>query len=88
MNKNNTTLYIGMTGNLEGRTFAHKQGLIDGFTQKYRLHKLVYFEEIQYVNDARRRERQLKNWHRDWKLNLIREQNPDFLDLAEDWFGE
>jgi putative endonuclease len=84
-NKNNTTLYIGVTSNLEKRLYEHKNGLIDGFTKKYNCHKLVYFEHAIDVHSAISREKQLKNWHREWKLNLIRESNPDFRDLSLDW---
>ena len=82
-NFNNTVFYIGVTNNLERRTLEHKSGLIKGFAQKYKLKKLVYFEEYPNVEDAIRREKQLKNWHREWKINLIKSVNPDFKDLFE-----
>lgn len=81
-NFNNTTLYIGVTNDLERRIFEHKNELVDGFTKKYKLQKLVYFEECGQVMDAIAREKQLKNWHRDWKINLIRSVNSDFKDLS------
>ena len=87
-NKHNTTFYIGVTNDLERRVFEHRQGLLPGFTKKYRLYKLVYHEETDDVGAAIAREKQLKNWHRDWKLNLIRKENPDFTDLTADWYGE
>lgn len=81
-NFNNTTLYIGVTNNLERRISEHRNELVDGFTKKYKLKKLVYFEECSQVIDAIAREKQLKNWHRDWKVNLIKTVNPDFKDLS------
>ena len=85
-NKKDGTLYIGMTNDLERRIFEHKQKLIDGFTKKYGLNQLIYFERFQYVNDAIKREKQLKNWNRQWKIDLIEIENPDWNDLAKDWF--
>ncbi len=83
-NKKNGTLYIGMTGNLERRMFEHKNKMIDGFTKKYGLDKLVYFEMYQHVNDAITREKRLKSWKRQWKINLIEKDNPKWNDLAFD----
>lgn len=85
-NKKNGTLYIGMTNNLERRVFEHKNKLIDGFTKKYNLNTLVYFETHQYVNDAIIREKRLKTWKRQWKINLIEEDNLSWNDLASDWY--
>ncbi|MBQ4820730.1 GIY-YIG nuclease family protein [Aquimarina sp. MMG016] len=84
-NKKNGTLYIGMTNNLERRVFEHKNKLTEGFTKKYGLDRLVYFEIYQYVNDAIKREKQLKKWKRQWKIDLIEEENKDWNDLAKDW---
>lgn len=81
-NKNNTTLYIGVTNNIVKRLFEHRTGLVEGFTKRYRLKKLVYLEEYNDINEAIAREKQLKNWHREWKLNLIRKVNPEFNDLS------
>lgn len=81
-NFNNTTLYIGITNDLDRRIYEHKNELIDGFTKKYKLKKLVYFEECGQIMDAIEREKQLKNWHRDWKINLIKTVNPGFKDLS------
>lgn len=81
-NKYNTTFYIGVTSNIEKRLWQHRQGQIPGFTQRYSLHKLIYYEEYYTIIDAIAREKQLKNWHRDWKLNLIRSKNPNFDDLS------
>lgn len=87
-NKYNTTLYIGVTNNLERRVFEHRQSLLPGFTKKYKMRKLVHFEETDDVGAAIAREKQLKNWYREWKINLIRQENPDFADLAADWYGD
>ena len=84
-NKKNGTLYIGMTNDLERRMFEHKHKIIEGFTSKYGLEKLVYFEQFQYVNDAIKREKQLKNWNRSWKIELIETYNKDWNDLSSDW---
>jgi len=81
-NKYNTVFYIGITNNIVKRAFEHRMGFIEGFTKRYRLKKLVYVEEFDDVKEAIAREKQLKNWHRDWKLNLIRKINPDFKDLS------
>ena len=79
------TLYIGVTSDALRRMFEHKQGLIDGFTKKYGLNMLVHLETFESISDAIAREKQLKNWHRDWKINLINEHNPDWKDLSLDW---
>jgi putative endonuclease len=81
-NKSNTVLYIGVTNNLERRVFEHKNKMINGFTKKYNLTKLVYFEETSDVRSAIEREKQLKNWHRDWKIKLITNFNPEWKDLS------
>ncbi|MFA6457717.1 MAG: GIY-YIG nuclease family protein [Bacteroidota bacterium] len=78
----NGTLYIGMTNNLQRRVDEHKQGLIPGFTQKYKVHMLVYFEEYTDPRDAIAREKQLKWWKRSWKLELIESFNPLWKDLT------
>lgn len=85
-NKRNGTLYIGMTNNLERRIYEHKNKLIEGFTNKYGLNKLVYMESCQYVQDAILREKRMKKWKRQWKINLIEEDNPHWNDLASDWY--
>ncbi len=81
-NKTNTSFYIGVTNNIVKRSFEHRTGLIDGFTKKYKLKKLVYIEEFNDIKEAIAREKQLKNWHRDWKVNLIKKVNSDFEDLS------
>ena len=74
-------LYIGVTGGLDDRMERHVAGKGSKFTARYHLKRLVYFEEFQYVNDAIKREKQLKRWHRQWKINLIESVNPDWKDL-------
>lgn len=80
-NKLNTTFYIGVTNNLSRRIYEHRNGLVEGFSKNYKLKKLIYFESFPDPINAIRREKQLKNWHRNWKINLIKETNPDFHDL-------
>lgn len=87
-NYTRTTLYIGVTTDLERRVLEHKTGLGSVFTGKYRLKYLLYFEEIWDIQQAIEREKQLKNWHREWKWNLIKEQNPALIDLSEGWYDE
>ncbi len=84
----NTVLYRGMTNNLERRVWEHKAKKIDGFTKKYNCVKLVYYEQTDNVSVAISREKQLKNWKRKWKNNLIKEKNPSWKDLAIDWFWD
>ena len=84
-NYSETTLYIGVTSNLEKRVWEHKNKVVKGFTNKYNVNKLVYFELTDSIESAIKREKQLKRWHRQWKLNLIKENNPDFKDLSLDW---
>lgn len=77
----NKVLYVVMTGDLSRRIFEHKQGFVEGFTKKYRVNKLVYYEILQDAKNAINRERQLKNWHRQWKVNLIESMNKEWRDL-------
>jgi putative endonuclease len=84
--KKNGTLYIGVTNDLETRVLQHKQKINEGFTSKYEVSSIVYFETFQYIDDAIRREKQLKKWNRQWKINLIEEENKNWLDLSQDWF--
>ncbi len=83
----NGTLYIGVTNDLERRVLEHKQKINEGFTSKYDVSKLVYFESFQYINDAILREKRLKKWNRQWKINLIEEENKEWNDLSEDWYN-
>lgn len=78
------TLYIGVTSNLIKRVYEHKNNLVEGFTKKYKLHKLLYFETFHDINNAIFREKQLKHWNRQWKLDLIKKENPTFKDLFPD----
>ncbi|WP_241910438.1 GIY-YIG nuclease family protein [Pseudotamlana carrageenivorans] len=76
-NKNRTTLYVGYTSDLAKRIEAHKKGIRALFTKKYNVTELVYFEEFTNIDLARNREKQLKNWHKEWKWNLIKNSNPN-----------
>ena len=82
-NKKNGVLYTGITNNLTRRVYEHKEKLISGFTNKYNLTKLVFFEETREANDAIAREKQIKGWLRKKKIELIESQNPDWRDLSE-----
>jgi len=78
----NGTLYIGMTNNLPRRMWEHKEEFVQGFTKKYGVKMLVYYETFNDVNDAIRWETRLKKYKREWKLNLIEQRNPDWLDFT------
>ena len=80
----NTTFYIGVTNNLLRRIWEHKTKAIEGFTSRYNIKKLVYFELTDNIEDALNREKQLKNWKRQWKIDLIKKDNPEFKDLSYD----
>jgi len=82
--KKNGTLYIGFTGDLIRRIYEHKQNLIDGFTNKYNVHKLVYYEVHKEIEEAITSEKQIKKWNRKWKLKLIEENKLDWKDLYDD----
>ena len=84
-NWNDSVVYIGVTSNLPKRLCEHRNGLADGFTKKYNVHKLVYFEETNDVYSAISREKQLKKWSRAKKDQLIKHQNPTWRDLSQDW---
>jgi len=83
MTNKSGTLYTGVTNNLERRVFEHKNHLIEGFTRKYKITKLLYFEETNDVTTALNREKQIKGWNRDKKVALIESTNPDWNDLSE-----
>ncbi len=85
-NVHDTVLYIGMTNDIMRRMTEHKAGTVEGFSKSYNLKKLVYLEEFSEVREAIAYEKQVKNWHRDWKLNLIRRENPEMVDLSASWF--
>ena len=82
--KRNGTLYIGVTNDLIRRVLQHKQGLIEGFTKRYKVVRLVFYESTENIESAIIREKQLKNWHRQWKINLIQSINPEWRDLYGD----
>ena len=84
-NRDNKVLYIGVTSDLERRIYEHKSKVSDGFSGRYNVTKLVYFEAGGDVRSAIEREKQLKQWHREWKDNLITESNPEWRDLSEDF---
>ncbi|MEC3912637.1 GIY-YIG nuclease family protein [Sphingobium sp. CR2-8] len=76
------TLYIGVTSNLLGRLIQHRTDTIPGFTRRYSVHRLVRYEPCDTMEQAIPREKQLKRWHRQWKINLIESENPQWVDLA------
>jgi len=80
-----TVFYTGITNNLEIRICEHRNNQGSAFTAKYRCHFLMYYEDYSDVNNAIAREKQIKNWQRKWKIELIRKENPDLIDLAKDW---
>lgn len=82
-NNNNKVLYVGITNDLVRRIYEHKQKIIDGFTKRYNVNKLVYFEQTSDVNSAISREKQLKSFSRDKKENLINHYNPQWIDLYD-----
>jgi putative endonuclease len=79
--KKNGTLYVGVTSDLARRVFEHKHDLIEGFTKRYKVHMLVYYEHTNDINSAIEREKVIKRWKRQWRINLIRRSNPDWKDL-------
>ena len=81
--RKNTVLYTGMTSDLARRIYKHKEGLIEGFTKKYNVNKLVYTELFSDVEEAIHREKCIKEWNRAWKIELIIKSNPDWNDLSE-----
>ncbi|WP_456461659.1 GIY-YIG nuclease family protein [Lutibacter sp.] len=80
------TLYIGITNDLQRRAYEHKIGIKKGFAQKYGVNRLMYFEAFQNINEAIKREKNLKKWKRDWKIRLIEEENKKWVNLSQDWF--
>jgi len=84
-NWDDSVLYIGVTSDLPKRLYEHRNGLADGFTKKYNVHKLVYFEESPYMQSALEREKQLKKWTRAKKNALVSGINPTWRDLSVDW---
>ena len=88
MSSKSGTLYTGMTNDLERRVYEHKNKLVDGFTKKYNVNRLVYYEETGDVDSAIAREKQIKGWRRSKKTDLIKSINPKWTDLSVDWFEE
>ena len=84
-NWNDKVMYVGVTNNLERRIYEHKNKLIKGFTEKYNVNKLVYFEETQDVNAAIEREKEIKKWRREKKNQLVNLMNPKRDDLSSGW---
>ena len=84
-NKGNNVLYIGVTNNMERRMYEHKNKLIKGFTKKYNCEKLVWFEDTNDIESAIVKEKQMKNWKRQYKLNVINKMNPDWNDLSNEF---
>lgn len=84
-NKNNRVLYVGVTNNLPRRLFEHKNKFIEGFTEKYNVNKLIYFEETENIKSAILREKEIKKWRREKKENLINTINSEWKDLSDEW---
>lgn len=84
--RRNGTLYVGVTDNIQKRIYEHKHGLVEGFTKKYKVHSLVYFEIFDGITEAILREKRLKKWKRGWKVQLIERGNPYWKDLYNDLF--
>lgn len=80
------TLYIGFRNDMQRRVYEHKMGIKKGFTQKYGVNMLMYFETFQNVEEAIDREKNMKKWKRDWKIKLIEKENKKWLDLSKDWY--
>jgi putative endonuclease len=87
-NKKDGVLYLGVTNDIERRMFEHKNKLVKGFSSKYNLDKLIYFEKYQYIGDAIKREKNIKKWKREWKIKLVIEDNPYWDDLSKEWFND
>jgi len=85
MTNKSKTLYTGVTNNLRPRVYEHKEKIFKGFTAKYNITKLVYFEILNDINSAIRREKQIKGWLRKKKIDLIETTNPEWKDLSEEW---
>ena len=86
MTNKSGTLYVGVTNNLERRISEHKNSLIEGFTKKYKINRLVYYEETNDILAAIHREKQIKGWLREKKIALIESVNPEWMDLSKEWF--
>jgi putative endonuclease len=86
--KKNGTIYTGVTSNLIKRIYEHKAGLLEGFTKKYNVKILVHYEEFGDMYNAISREKQIKGWKREKKIALIEKENPEWKDLAKDWYDD
>jgi len=86
-NKRNGTLYTGVTSDIVKRVYEHKHGLVEGFTKKYKIHHLVWYEIHESAESAIIREKQIKKWKRDWKLKIIEKENPQWVDLFKSICG-
>jgi len=82
--KKDGVLYVGFTSDLQKRVWEHKNGVVEGFTKRYFVHRLVYYEQTENVLSAIEREKRIKKWNREWKVRLIEERNPEWKDLSED----
>ena len=87
-NWNDKVIYVGITNDLKRRIHEHKWKLVEGFTKKYGVHRLVWYEATNDILGAIQREKQMKKWRRQWKINLIEKENPDWNDLYDDLLGE
>ena len=87
-NKYNNVFYVGFTDDLYRRVTDHKEKIFPGFTKKYNVNKLVYYEEYDDPEEAKHREKQLKRYRRDWKIDLIEGMNPEWRDLYDDFIGD
>jgi putative endonuclease len=85
--KRNGTLYIGVTSDLAKRCYEHKQDMVEGFTKRYQVHNLVYYEKHDDIEEAITKEKQIKKWNRSWKIRLIEEKNPEWRDLYDEILG-
>ncbi|AKJ95123.1 endonuclease [Thioalkalivibrio versutus] len=85
-NRREGTLYTGVTSNLLVRIAQHRNDLVPGFTRRYKLHRLVWFEQHESMDEAIRREKQIKRWRRPWKIDLVETENPAWRDLYNDLF--
>jgi len=85
MTNKSGTLYVGVTGDLQKRVYEHKNKLVDGFTKKYNINKLIYYDMTTDIESAIRREKQIKGWLRKKKIALIDSMNPGWEDLSQDW---
>ena len=83
--KRNGTIYVGVTNDLRRRVLEHKHGMFDGFTKRYNVHTLVYYEIFDQPETAIHREKCVKEWKRSWKIDLIEKKNPKWTDLSVDW---